>query len=886
LMSSIGDNHQGRNPMRAGRLRLIVPLVAFCLIIGLVFLLRGPATSADTPAVAEEHLSKGNYREAIAIYDALSKRESLSRTARAGLLRALFTTGEYQRVEDLAGEFLQEAPAEAYLMRGRSRQARGNYAEAEKDYRQALAVPGEVRQEARMRLALLLERTGRLNESRDEFATLYQESREVPGNTGRAAVAAHHLGQYQQANALFREATSANPGDLETWNAWGYLFLEKYDKANAASVFEDALKVNSNHPDSLVGLAETRTETVGAAEELIAKSLAVNPSFEPAHAFKASIAIESEEYEEAARHLEKVLEINPNSLEGRSLKAVLHLARQAPGEAEREIESVLAINPRFGELYQTLAEYSVTQRFYSQAVEYFRKAVELNPALWSAYSGLGINLLRLGQEEEARQVLEISYSNDPFNVWTVNTLRLIDSFEHFETVEVPNFRIKLHKKEAQVLRLYVPGLLQEVYDTLGARYKYRPSGTIYLEMFPDHEDFAVRTLGLPGLGALGVCFGPGMVMDSPSARPKGTFNWGSTLWHEYAHVVTLGMTDHRVPRWLSEGLSVLEEHRARPGWGDSLTIEAVKAMQEEKLLPISDLNQGFQRPRFPGQVQLSYFQAGQVCEFIEKDFGFAKILAMLDGFRSGGKLETVLEQALGIGAEEFDSRFKAFLTSKYRATLEGVKLASAPHPEGAGPITGGFAAVESGQSDDFFTHLRMAQKARAEKQIEKAISHLQKAKRIFPTYDRPDNPYRQLADIHLELGNREAAVAELEELVKVNGSDFEALGQLGRMLKEAGRPDAAIPVLENAIFVYPFDAEIHALLGELAFSGRQFELALREFRAVLALEPADRAAAHFNVGQVLFEMGKPAEARREILAALEIAPSYEPAQELLLKLSN
>ena len=31
----------------------------------------------------------------------------------------------------------------------------------------------------------------------------------------------------------------------------------------------------------------------------------------------------------------------------------------------------------------------------------------------------------------------------------------------------------------------------------------------------------------PGLGALGVCFGRGVVMDSPSARPKGTFNWGS-----------------------------------------------------------------------------------------------------------------------------------------------------------------------------------------------------------------------------------------------------------------------------------------------------------------------------------------------------------------------
>ena len=69
---------------------------------------------------------------------------------------------------------------------------------------------------------------------------------------------------------------------------------------------------------------------------------------------------------------------------------------------------------------------------------------------------------------------------------------------------------------------------------------------------PDHEDFAVRTMGMPGLGALGVTFGQVVAMDSPSARKPGDFNWGSTLWHEMSHVYILSATNGRVPRWFTE----------------------------------------------------------------------------------------------------------------------------------------------------------------------------------------------------------------------------------------------------------------------------------------------------------------------------------------------
>ncbi len=91
-------------------------------------------------------------------------------------------------------------------------------------------------------------------------------------------------------------------------------------------------------------------------------------------------------------------------------------------------------------------------------------------------------------------------------------------------------------------------------------------GPVQVEVYPDHEDFAVRTMGMPGLGALGVTFGEVVAMDSPSARKPGDFNWGATLWHEMSHVFILTATNHRVPRWFTEGLAVHEEGEHSPEW--------------------------------------------------------------------------------------------------------------------------------------------------------------------------------------------------------------------------------------------------------------------------------------------------------------------------------
>ena len=67
-----------------------------------------------------------------------------------------------------------------------------------------------------------------------------------------------------------------------------------------------------------------------------------------------------------------------------------------------------------------------------------------------------------------------------------------------------------------MLKEYAVALAHQALGTMAAKYSSRRRGPILIEMFPKHDDFAVRTLGLPGMiGALGACFGRVVTLDSP-----------------------------------------------------------------------------------------------------------------------------------------------------------------------------------------------------------------------------------------------------------------------------------------------------------------------------------------------------------------------------------
>jgi tetratricopeptide (TPR) repeat protein len=80
--------------------------------------------------------------------------------------------------------------------------------------------------------------------------------------------------------------------------------------------------------------------------------------------------------------------------------------------------------------------------------------------------------------------------------------------------------------------------------------------------------------------------------------------------------------------------------------------------------------------------------------------------------------------------------------------------------------------------------------------------------------------------------------------------------------------------------------ELHQQLGDLLYAQKQFAGAIREYNAVVASHPADKAGAEFKLAQAYFAAGNKDKAQESVLAALETAPGYRPAQKLLLQLQE
>jgi tetratricopeptide (TPR) repeat protein len=349
-----------------------------------------------------------------------------------------------------------------------------------------------------------------------------------------------------------------------------------------------------------------------------------------------------------------------------------------------------------------------------------------------------------------------------------------------------------------------------------------------------------------------------LVIDSPSAREIGQFNWGSTLWHELAHTVTLGRTGNKVPRWLGEGLSVLEERRARPGWGDDVTVEFVKALKAGKLLTVAELNNGFVRPSFPGQVELSYYQASLVLEWIEAERGFAAVLGLLDAYRDGRTTAEAFAKVLGTGLEDFDHAFFAYLTQRFAGPLATVAEFEAERKAG----------------------LSLVQ----EKKLDEALPHLERARALFPGYGGDDSPSWSAAMIYKEKGDLRRAADELAAFTAINERHYRARVELASALEALGDTAGAAAALEQAVYIAPFEVGLHERLAGLYARLHDRARVVRARRSLVALQPVDRPEALYQLALALLEAGDAASARREVLRALELAPSFQRAQELLLRL--
>lgn len=849
---------------------------------------------------ADQLLLSGSYAAAAEMFqmtDGLDRIDGL-----IGASRTYFMTGNYQQAESVVADAIENDDYASYPLLSTQlaevKRAVGESAEALDIFAAVLDGLPEPPVRTLVQYGSLLQFKGQRSEAYrilDRAVQRYNSGLVFTSeDVAMVALASWLMGNFYDANSLFDEATRANPNNLEAHTLWADLFLEKYNAADAERGYQEALDINSRYVPALVGIAR-----VVGDERRLQRALAINPNSIPALETYAQLLMMNGREDEAMAYFTQVLALNPESLKTISILAAQAALNERMDEYENYYQQVQAFSPGNAQFLGDIADAFGNNYRFTEAVEYARAALEADAEYWQGYTLLGNNLIRLGEEEEGKANLEIGFENDPFNVMTSNMLKVFDTLETYATLESEHFKVHMSERDADILWPYLEPLLEEAWDTLTEKYAFEPEGPILIEVFENSEDFAVRSVGLPDIGPLvGICFGKVVTLISPDTL---TANWQEIVWHEFMHVITLQMTENRMPRWLSEGISVWEEREGRPYWGRDQGLDLVRAADQGKLLPVADLNSGFSGARNNADLSFAYFQSYLVVDYIARQYGFDKLVELVQQYAFIKEDRERFGEVFAMDIGEFDAGFRDWIDQRVEEINVYVHTEDVPdegegHGHGIRENSSAILAELYNNASlkqhmrsrieenprDFQAYLQLGIVLFKEEAFEEARSYLETAHEMLPSYTGYPSPALVLSQIYEREGNREMQLQWLEQLLENLQHDYGSAMILAEAALEAGDMERVDYYIDRALQVDPYRQDVHLLKARYADTVNDTQLAVTEYEVLMKLEITDPVEARTNLAEAYLNNGQLAEAKQNVLYALEQAPSFQRAQQLLL----
>ena len=692
---------------------------------------------------------------------------------------------------------------------------------------------------------------------------------------------------FGQAKAVEPKGKSIPDGLVDAFIAAGELALRKDDYARAASEFQGGLKLEPDNPDLLFGLARAflpnNRET---GEKYLSKVIEAAPLHTEAMLLQAEAAINFELYDEAKEILdlvEKVNPLEPRSAAYRAVLAELQFNDKAGfNEARDRALEVWSGNPEIDYLIGRV----LSRKYrYREGVESQIRALEMDPDFLPSKLQMALDYLRLGEVDRAWPLAAEVGEVDEYNVLAYNLEILKKEIESFASVETDDFIIRLPVEEAEIYGDRVVDLLSEAKKVLGEKYGLTIEERTLVEFYPNQQDFAIRSFGsLGGQGLLGVCFGSVVTMNSPGSVTAGKNNWEATLWHEYCHVVTLTATKNKMPRWLSEGISVYEEIQRNALWGQTMTPSYRKMiLEEEALTPISEMSQAFFQAKSGQHIMFAYYQSMLVVEFIVDNFGMEALRGILADLGDGSLINEAIA-AHTIPMEELEIAFRD--EALQLATDFGKDVDwTVPDPEEVNPVSSiAVAAFLKKNPRNFWALQSHLQHLIEKEQWATVVKQADRLIGLLPRYTGPGNGYGVKATAYRKMDDKEGELAALEEFASHSAEAFDSFNRLidvgfeteswESIIANAGRSTAINPFLERTHYC---SACAHAALDNR-------EAAVGAFEKSLKLAPTNPSEVNYRLARVL-QPDDAARSKRHVMDALADSPRYRDAYALLRELN-
>jgi tetratricopeptide (TPR) repeat protein len=433
-------------------------------------------------------------------------------------------------------------------------------------------------------------------------------------------------------------------------------------------------------------------------------------------------------------------------------------------------------------------------------------------------------------------------------------------------------------------------------------------------------------------GFLGVCFGRVVTANSPASQGGDPSNWEAVLWHEFCHVITLQLTKNKMPRWLSEGISVYEEVQANRAWGQHMNPRYREMILGDDLTPVRELSAAFLTPKSEFHVQFAYYQSSLVVEFLLGKFGFDKLKAILRDLGDGANINDAIPKHTA-PMPQVEKEFAAFARAKAEALGPGLDwkkperaeraMSRYPGARAASPLPGAGAdtndlknalltilspvltnsdklmptptatnatahaetsKAETGKPN-YWMLMDQAQRFVGQEKWEAAKAPLLKVVELCPDQSGPNNAYALLAAVHRGLNETNQERAVLEAWAASDADALDAYQRLMQLAESDGNWQAVAANAERFLAVNPLLPQPYRFLAQASEALGEVPSAINAYQKMLLLDPPDPAQVHYRLARLMRE-GDGAAARRHVLQALEEAPRFRDAHRLLLELAQ
>lgn len=592
--------------------------------------------------------------------------------------------------------------------------------------------------------------------------------------------------------------------------------LNRSSPEKAMELLEAANNANPRHPtiDRLIGEAMIYRQPA-LTEATIDSLREVNPRSADADVLEAKLKIAQRKQKAAEAILNRVIAANPRRLDALGLLAGLQWSSARVDEARQTLNKADAVDPNQSEAYIEAATILYRRHQHGGAIEFLKTAVERAPWSVEARNLLGNVYMHSGDDDLARATLEAAYVIDPFNIETVNFLKLLDATAKWQRYETDHFIFQYDPIDDPIVPIYIAPYMEQAYKEVTAPLKFEPPQKTIIQIYPTAQTFSVRMAGQPGIETYAAAMGRLIIASSPRAgQSVGAFNWARVIKHEFAHTCHLTMTDARVPRWVTEGLAVMvEEVEFR---FPEIPEEMYKRAMAGKLYKISELDSVFQRPRGKNDGEVAYMTGFWIGRYMLELAGQDAINRLLLAYRDGKTDEEAVRAAVNMGLEEFDKKF-ADWAKKQVENWGYDKETAAKYKK----------AFDRGE-----------EKMKAN-QLDEAWAAFSEANQLQP-YNHM--PHRRLAAIAMKQKKPDAALVHLRWLVPLEFRDNRFAKSVAMLYKQQDDVAKAIEFAELAVKTDPYDPLAHDLLGEL-YQKAGDERAMRETEVASLLRlRADEAA--------------------------------------------